>query len=255
MTKKITTTLFILFLILMPVTGVSAQSVAKGMSANGATGLNSTPTARIGWEQAKLGIDLGYKYTGASHIPMISVSFLGAAEAGITADIQSGAAGAPVSVDFLFTGKYQFFKSGNAALAGGGNLQFVNGATAGQVYLASTNAGQFFDWPANTTIVIGTTFPDFFNNYPIDFSMGFEMSLWPSVFMDLVHLLVDFANYSYSISPAGTISTARGILNAGIRIDPIKVSGFRFNIDLAGTDLLDASRGFMIGASFGFALL
>lgn len=253
MMKKITGILFFVFLSLVLITGVSAQSVIKGMSANGSTGLNSTPTARIGWEQTKLGVDIGYKYTGSSHIPAINVSFFQKAEAGFAVDIQTGGAGA--NADFLLTGKYQFYRSGNAALAAGGNVQFVNGAVAGQIYIVSTNQSDFFSWPANTTMVLGTTFPDFFTGYPIDFSMGFELSLLPSVFMDVVHLLVDFANYSYSIAPAGTISAARGILNAGIRIDPIKNAKFKFNVDLVGTDLLDTSRGFMIGATLGFAPL
>jgi len=167
-------------------------------------------------------------------------------------DIQTGAA---TTADFLLTGKYQFYRSGNAALAAGGNVQFVNGAIAGQIYMVSTNQSDFFSWPANTTMVLGTTFPNFFTGFPIDFSMGFELSLLPSVFMDIVHLLVDFANYSYSVAPAGTISAARGILNAGIRINPIQNANFKFNIDLAGTDLLDTSRGFMLGVTFGFAPL
>ena len=226
----------------------SAEGVVKGMSANGSTGLISTPTARIGWENSNLGIDVGYKFTGGSHIPMVEISFLRMAEVGVAVDIQ-GQNNVPV----LINGKFQFNKSGNTSFAMGGNLQLINSAVYGQVYVAIGSTGSFFDWPAVTTVVLGTTFPNFLTGFPIDFSMGYEMTVWPSALRDYVHMIVDFANYSYSVQPAGGIGTGRGILNAGLRIDPLKGTKFKLNIDIIGTDLLDANRGYLLGVCFGFS--
>jgi hypothetical protein len=88
--------------------------------------------------------------------------------------------------------------------------------------------------------------------FPIDFSMGFELSLFPATFKDYVHWLVDFANYSYSIEPTGANSGARGVFNSGVRIDPLKNANIKFNIDIVGTDLLDGP-GFLIAACFGWS--
>ncbi len=247
--KKLILSTVVIFLLLGGLSsGLFAQNVVKGLSANGATGLISTPTARIGWENSNLGIDAGYKYTGGSHIPIIEVSFLKMAEVGLAVDIQ-GQNNIPV----LINGKFQFNRSGDTAIAIGGNLQLVNAGTFGQIYMAISGGGSFFDWPATSTIVIGTTFPNFLTGFPIDFSMGYEMSLWPSALRDYVHLIIDFANYAYSVQPAGGIGTGRGILNAGLRIDPLKGTNFKLNIDFIGTDLLDANRGYLLGLTFGFS--
>ncbi len=247
----------VVFILLLTTFNIAlfAQSVVKGMSTNGSTGLIVSPTARIGWENATLGIDMGYKFTGASHIPMISVSAFGKAELGLAVDIQP-AANAQGATNFLITGKYQFYGGGgDPALALAGNVQVTPNAVAEQVLLVLNTKGSFFDWPASTSMAIGTTFPNFFNNFPIDFSMGFELTVWPSALKDFVHLIIDFANYSYSINPIGSMAVGRGIFNAGIRIGLLKGPKFKLNIDAIGTNLLDANRGFMIGACFGMAVM
>ncbi len=248
---------FLAFILLFIIssTGIFAQSVVKGMSANGSTGLVTSPTARIGWENTTLGVDVGYKFTGATHIPMVSVSAFGKAELGLAVDIQP-AANAQGATNFLITGKYQFYGGGgDPALALAGNVQITPNETAEQVLLVLNTKGSFFDWPASTSMAIGTTFPNFFNNFPIDFSMGFELTVWPSALKDFVHLIIDFANYSYSINPTGSMAVGRGIFNAGIRIGLLTGPKFKLNIDAIGTNLLDANRGFMVGACFGMAIM
>ncbi len=249
-TKKFSLSALILLTFLLLTTGAYAQSVVKGMSANSATGLITTPTARIGWELTNLGVDVGYKFTGSSHIPMVTISAFRKAELGFAMDFQPGGA------NYLITGKFQFYGGGsNSALALAGNVQITPLQTVEQLLLVLNTRGNFFEWPASTSMAIGTTFPAFFTSFPIDFSMGFELTLWPSALQDYVHLIIDFANYTYSINPVGSMSVGRGIFNAGLRIDPIKGSKFKLNIDVIGTNLLDAGRGFMVGACFGMAIM
>ncbi len=254
--KSLSIVLTLLLFLVVSGTGVFAQSTVKGMSTNGSTGLITSPTARIGWENATLGIDVGYKFTGASHIPMLSLSAFGKAELGLAVDIQPGGANAGGSNNFLITGKYQFYGGGsNPALALAGNVQITPNLIAEQILLVLNTKGTFFTWPASTSMAIGTTFPNFFNNFPIDFSMGFELTVWPSALKDFVHLIVDFANYSYSVNPVGSMSVGRGVFNAGIRIGLLNGPKFKLNIDAIGTNLLDANRGFMVGVCFGMAVM
>ncbi|MCL2179714.1 MAG: hypothetical protein FWB83_01170, partial [Treponema sp.] len=96
-----------------------------------------------------------------------------------------------------------------------------------------------------------------------DFGMGFDIILFPDVFGNAVHWIIDFANFSYSDNAwtnnltHGTGSAwHRGILNTGFRIDLSTIPGmnhFKVLLDLIFNDLFDAgSRSFTVGAVFGF---
>jgi hypothetical protein len=244
----------------MTIPFLNAQSL-KGMSLNGATGLFSIPTARIGWENSDFGLDLGYHTISenkASHIPAVSISLLKWVEISGAFDIQPG----DNQSDIILGAKIQF-PIQNTALAIGGNFQLINFEQhndegqidiAGQIYIAVTYSGNFFTWPAQTTFVLGSTF---MKNYPennIDFGMGFDMILLPSVLNNLVHWITDFANFSYSVDPFGADHSFRGVLNTGIRIDLSAIpalSRFKFVVDIILTDAFDSNRAYSVGLVFG----
>lgn len=256
MVKK---SLFVVLCFLFVVFGLSGQSVVKSSSINGTTGIISTPTARIGWEYSNFGVDVAYAYLFSggthSHVPSINISFLKKAEIGVAVDITP--VGGSAVTDILVNGKFQFYREGNSAFAVGGSYQAINSSGNafnhyGQIYLALSYSGNFFTWPANTSIAIGKTFSSNWD-WNIDYSMGFELTLFPEVFKNYVHWISDFGNFSYSAAPVGVNAASRGVFNTGIRIDPIKEGNFKLNFDIVGTDLLDSNRGIMAGICFGWA--
>jgi hypothetical protein len=274
--------LFRVFLLILTaglaVSGLSAQtsstsssvSSLKGMSLNGATGLYSIPTARIGWERtSNLGLDLGYhaiiKDEKATHIPKVALSLFKWVEISGAFDIQpKGHYTFDKGTDFIGGLKIQFPVT-KTAIALGGNIQALNlgnnefaRRNAGQVYLAVTYAGEFFSWPAETTVVLGKTFIEDHKDSDIDFGMGFDLILLPKVFQKYVHWITDFANFSYSVEAFGADSRSRGVLNTGLRIDLASIpalSKFKFVIDVMVTDALDDDRAFSVGAVFGIPIL
>jgi len=255
------TVVLVLLLALLVVTGVSAQSL-KGMSLNGATGLISIPSGRIGWEHsADFGFDLGYHAIidndQTAHIPKASVSLFRTLELGFAYDSQADSDNA----DMLFSGKFQLPIKKASAIAVGGNIQQLEqGGTSTnitQIYLAATYPGDFFTMPAETTFVVGKSFGDNAVDEEIDFGMGFDLMLLPDVFQGYVHWINDFANFSYSNQAIGAVANIRGVFNTGMRIDlgsSDMFRGFKFVIDAILTDALDANRAFALGITFGTAL-
>lgn len=254
----------VLLLLVTALGSVSAQRAVKGLSANGATGLYSTPTARISYEINNFGIDTGYSFIFAgpgamAHIPKITFGFLKRGEAGVAFDISTGN---PNTFNILAHGKFQFYREGSSAFAIGVNYQALHQGSNvfhhyGQVYLAVTYSGDFFGWPANTTFVIGKTFPSPTSqslDASIDVSLGFELSLFPDVFKDYIHWINEFSNYSYRAERVhGFDAASRGSFNSGIRIDPLKGTDFKLNFDIVGTDLFDGAPRLMIGMTFGWS--
>jgi hypothetical protein len=268
---------------------LGAQSL-KGMGLNGATGLYTIPTARIGWEQeSDIGLDLGYHAIMAdsqiAHIPALSLSLFHWLELSAAFDIQPEYYTNYIHNNDLLLGiKIQFPQNlirGGTSLAIGGNFQFHNLGDGSvhrpadkefgsenlvvQIYGAVSYAGNFFTMPAETTVVLGKSFiiHDAFDfnkaaeNKNIDFGMGFDLALFPRVLRNYVHLLIDFSNYTYSALPYPTAISGRGVLNAGLRIDlsvipPLR--RFKFNVDALGADLLDESRAFSFGLVFGISV-
>ena len=260
-------TILIVLLVLFASVGVFAQS-AKGMSHNGATGLISIPTARIGWDtSAEIGIDAGYHLIFAdrpdtTHIPKVGVSLFKVVEFAFAYDTQGGSKDA----DMLFNGKFELPIEGATHLALGANMQGLkakywgdNREWATQIYVAATYPGTFFKMPAETTVVFGKTFGDDAGapKKAIDFGMGFDLLLFPDKFKNYIHWISDFSNFSYSLHAIGANAWHRGTFNTGLRFDLSEVaalSKFKFVIDAQVTDLLDEDRTFVIGATFGIGL-
>jgi len=246
------------------VSNLNAQ-FQSGMSLSGATGLLSIPSGRIGWERGgpgATGFDFGYHAIisggNAAHIPKIALNFLNTLELSAAFDIQ------PQNHPSAFIGGMKVqLPLRRTALAIGGNYQIINIGRnehlyfAGQVYVAVTYAGSFFEAPAETTIVIGRTFREGGRGASIDFGMGFDMRLFPGVFGSLLHWVTDFSNFSYSVRPFRADAYHRGALNTGIRINLSTIPAFsrlRFFADIMLVDILDQNRAFAAGVTFGVPL-
>jgi hypothetical protein len=267
-----------------------AQSNAGGMSLNGVTGLIATPTAYIGWEDySDLGLDAGYHFVRGNewaptnnrkayitHIPKLSLSIMKTVEVSFAFDTMSNwTIGSPKvnPYSILFNGKVQLFRSVSTSLSMGGNFQsfrdFPLGSgksppkyayTAVQLYLVASSAGYFFGMPASTSVVVGKTFG---NEYlgigptDLDFSVGFDITVFPVTFRNYVHWLNDFSNYSYSAgwTTSGSTTKNRGSYNTGIRVLPLKNKDYKLAIDAILMEILDDDdRSFILGVTFGVAL-
>ena len=250
--------LIIFLIVLTAAVPVTAQS-AKGMSFNGATGLITIPSARIGWEKSSdFGLDVGYHAImddpDTTHISKVSVSMFNIVEAAAAYDSQVDSDNS----DMLFNAKVQLPVKSSSAVAIGMNYQslkrFDQDETATQVYLSTTYPGTFFKMPAETTVVVGKTFGDIAVDENIDFGMGFDLLLFPSTFKNYIHWINDFSNFSYSLDAFGADANYRGAFNTGIRIDMASIpslSKFKFVIDAIVTDALDENRAFALGGTFG----
>jgi hypothetical protein len=263
--KKIAALLLVMAIIIPAVT--AQTSSLKGMGFNGATGLYNVPSGRIGWEKSSiLGMDLGYHgivTNGMANIPKINLSLFKMVEVNAALDIQD-----PDYLDDTYThgllgAKFQIPIEATA-IAVGGNLQLLDSKRtgdnniAGQIYASITYPGTFFKMPAETTMMIGTTFREGRDNTSIDFGMGFDLVLLPDIFQNFIHWVTDFSNFSYSDSPWGVNAASRGSLNTGLRIDLAMIpalSDFKFVVDIIAVDLLDSNRSFAFGVVFGVPLL
>jgi len=285
--KKLIALICFLSITLIFVKSIPAQAQTsagfRGQSMNGATGLFSVPSGRIGWDKPnKFALDLGYRAVinndlGIAHIPALTMSLFGWVEISSAFDIQPRIHywnKDEKNDDLLLGLKIKLPTNAKTAIALGGNIQFINidneheyNYKAFQPYIAITYPGSFFNTSAETTIVFGKTFysdTPFPNNSNIDFGMGFDLILFPDSLKNLFHWIIDFSNFNYSDNAwpntgfYNTNSVWRGILNTGFRIDMSSIpelSKFKFLIDVIFNDLFDeGSRSFTIGAVFGFSV-
>jgi len=259
----------------------SENSSLRGMSFNGATGLFSIPTGQIGFgSPTDVGLDLGYHAIinggKATSIPMANVSLFKLVELSAAIDLQpDNTFCQDKGTDFLSGIKVQLpITSTNLAL--GGNFQSLNfnndhsanRYSAGQIYLAVTYPGNFFSWPAETTMVVGKTFcnRDGYPSWDFDYGMGFDLVILPQYLNKFVHWVTDFGNFSYSVEAFGADPYYRGVLNTGLRIDLSQIpvlSKFKAQVDVLVTDVFDdnstgygvGGRSFSIGAMFGLPIM
>ncbi len=270
---NVTTISFILLLLL----AISASANAfRAQSLGGATGLISTPTARIAWDQDTFFLDFGYHVVNddnsdkaQTHIPKITGSVFGKFEFGVAHDFQQN----EYHSDWLLNAKIQFYGKGEgSALALGINSQFLKTGLdtdadgddddsrdndAHQLYLALTYPGNILDMKVETTFVIGKTFGNTavgVRRSNIDVSIGFDLDFLPNVFKNHVHLIADFANYSYSMQPYGSNAYYRGVFNTGLRIAALKPGKYKLHFDALMLDALDSNRSWAFGVNFGMRI-
>lgn len=273
--KNTLSVLFTLLITLSFSTILHAEAF-RSPSLGGATGLISTPTSHTGWEGSKFGLDVSTHYLNNDdaygsdegyliHKALFNLGISGTnLELGLAYDDQPEWGTDDDTDDILLNAKWEFTEG----LAIGGNFQMIeinNDAVDTerndfQFYFAATYPGNFFSMPAETTIVVGHTWwgeegrGNDYHNDNIDFSMGFDLDLAPSVFKNYVHWISDFANYSYSTEPGGAISSERGAFNTGLRFALLRDRKFKLNLDVIITDALDHNRDWAIGGAFGLSL-
>jgi hypothetical protein len=271
--KRFWITGIMFFFTLIAVSNLTDQRQGRslnGMSFNGATGLYSIPSARICWERPNnFGFNLGYHMITSggmtSHIPKLNTSLFNWVELHAALDLQPpGHITSNRGNDLILGAKIQFPLT-NTALALGGNFQSLNllnndgfNHNAGQVYLALTYTGRFFNSPADTTVVFGKTFRENTSNSDIDFGMGFELMILPQYLGGLVYWVTDFSNFSYSIEPFGADAWYRGVINSGLRFDFSIIPIFqrlKFVVDIVITDAFDSNRAFSAGVVLGVPFL
>lgn len=255
-------------------TAAAHATAFSSQSIGGATGLISTPTAQVAWDGNDIAVDAGVHYLKnggtVSTTPKATICLFKRFEAGITYDMQKP--DGDNNNDLLAHAKFRFFPwngVGKSNLAIGGNYQFLKVPLGNdrhedyrcwQGYVAATYAGEFFSMPAETTLVFGKTWgkkPYHIDrdDQDIDFSMGFDLQLLPSIFQGYLHWISDFANYSYSMDARNIAdSRYRACFNTGARLAVLKDSNrFKLNIDLLYLDVLDSNRCFGMGVSGGMA--
>lgn len=229
--------------------GVSNPQSIEGSSLGGFTGHIATPSAGMFWDGSDLAISTGYTLIaergGLSHIPYMNFGLFRQLEITAAMDAKDSAQ------DLLIGAKWRFLESGTTQAAAGvlGQIQEI-GSTPGyglQLFTVSTFQGAFLNQQAITSVLIGYTFRKNMTT-DIDFSVGFDTPLLPSLFDGHVRFVFDIGNVSYSMNPSGN-DPHRGIVNAGIRLNPIQLArSLRFTLNMYGLDLLDGKdRSFGAG--------
>jgi hypothetical protein len=265
----------------MAVPTLRAQNF-KGMSFNGATGLYLIPSAYVGWGGASpFGVDVGYHIgitRRPNHVLNANVTVLRWVEVSAALDLQDdyqygGFNGN--NNDLTLGTKVQLPVFSAFVLAVGGNFQMLNLNNdrnrsepqwyrrnvdgfyhAGQIYAAITYTSNILGMETDTSIVMGKTFYDPIDS-TIDFGIGFDCILFPYYLQRIVHGIVEFSNFSYSVSCPPHFSPGRGILNLGVRLDfsalPALSKG-KVTFDALLSDSLDANRSFALGLALGLPL-
>lgn len=255
-------TLSAALIMMLSLRAVDAAAPMRSMTLGGATGLIAIPTARVAWETGNFGINFGYHNLDDdgrdnTHLPKASITLFNRLELGGTYDTQE-----ENGEDTLFHAKLRFFpwskgfSQGGSSLAIGVNHQELKGPdyTATQIYLAATNRGTFLGLPAETSFAVGKTITEDEND-DVDFGIGFNMALFPSVFRNYVNWIVEYGNFSYSLQAYAANASYRGVFNTGVRLDILKGMNMpiHWKIDLLFLDALDDNRSWGIGTVVGIA--
>ena len=233
-----------------------ADQGIHGTTVSGSAGHIVTPSADLFWDDSEFSVSSGYTMVVTrnriAHVPYVNFALFRQLEVTTALDVCEDA------FDLLVGGKWQFLDTGSTRLAFGllgQALDIGNGTDwAAQAYLTSTFQSTLFDQSALTTVLIGYTFKEDMK-FDIDFSVGFDSLLFPSVFKEYVSFVFDVGNVSYSQNASGT-SPDRGIVNAGLRLNPIGFGDLiRVSADIAGLDLLDGDdRSFAAGINLQMKL-
>jgi hypothetical protein len=270
--KKLFVLLCVLALAALPL-GAQEKPPLSVMSLNGATGLYVVPTARVAFTDANMGFNAGYHTnihkpfgggsTEMNHLIQANFSFLKMFEVSGTFDVQPKDAMGKDPNDLLTGFKFQLpFVTIPVALGSSFQYRDMGRENADhwalQIYGAVSYQSDLFGWPAETSLVVGHTFLEEGGGSNIDFGVGFDLVVLPRYLKNFLHLLIDYANFSYSADPWGADAASRGVLNTGLRVDLAQIpalSKFNFAVDIYVADAFDerdiGGRSFGLGATFG----
>ncbi len=196
------------------------------------------------------GYSIMYSSTGFSHIPFMQIGFLEDFEGAFAADIGA-------DVDLILQAKWRFLQTEGTDFGFILNGQAIDLDTsvdwAGQAGFAGTFESRLLDYPTNTTVYLGYTFSNPLTSN-VDFGMSFETPLFYDNLGEMLSLVIDFGNVSYSVDPSGGDATDRGLLNFGLRLLPIEfIKDTYVMADLRVLDIFDSSgRAASLGVNISF---
>lgn len=252
--KKILIALIIIMVVALA--PMSASATTGSATLSGSTGYIVIPSAIPVVSQKSLTFSTGYNamFAGAnqfSHIPFIQIGFARNFEAALAFDIG-------LTTDIILQAKWRFIEKNNTHFAFIINGQGINFPKDSREFAAQTGFAATFDssimnFDSVTTVYLGYTFDKTLNS-DIDFGMAFETPLWKSGTKEIMTLVMDFGNVSYSVNPSGGDSYNRGSLNFGLRLLPIEfIKNTYVMADIRLLDLFDHSgRAVSAGVSFSF---
>jgi len=235
----------------------------NSMSVGGASGMIGTPTAHTSWGGSDLALDVGTHYVDfgghAVTSPKVGITAFGALDlfgAFHAYDNEYPHDIISLGAKFRFLPLKTSSKTGSS-MAIGYFMGTFDEFAQHQIYLATSYGSDFFGMPALTTLTFGKSFGDWTADSDIDFSMGFDLDLFPDLFQGYVHWINDFGNYSHVNGfPQSGGAQGRGAYNTGVRIALLKeVKRFKLNLDALVIDALDDGRGYGIGLTFGTPIM
>ena len=232
----------------------SVFAIVASPSLGGMVGYVVVPSAEVVPSAKNPAVNTAYSatFTGsqAVHIPSLAISFSDRIETSFAVDIAD-------NTDLLLGGKWRFSKTTSSSYAAGVLLQLSDvtntNKVAAQLYVASTFESSIMDLPSKTTILLGYTFKEQLNSN-IDFALAFQTPLLPDTFKGNVDLLLDFGNVSYSTTPSAGKAENRGMVNVGLRLNPLEIlPSVYFGLDIRAMDLFDhIGRAVSIGTNITF---
>ncbi|OHD54317.1 MAG: hypothetical protein A2Y33_01310 [Spirochaetes bacterium GWF1_51_8] len=225
----------LLLLFVMIMTAGMAFAAPTFSGAEGYIAMPRVDAAHAG----RFGLSLKYNFSGLI-TPAINIVPFSGFEIGLGWDLNVNGGMNP----FLANVKFQFVKQ--AAL---GFMMEIPTASPqdfhGTIYLAweeLLSASGIVD--SSATFAVGYTFN---HGSDINFFVGIQRNL----FIPMLYLVADFSNFPYRFQGfLPHADSGRGILNIGLRL----VLAPWLSFDVAGLDLFDGNRSWMIGANFYVAL-
>ncbi len=253
MKKLLTVVIIICVTSLFP---IIASATTGSATLSGTSGYVVIPSAIPIASSKKTSFSTGYNAMFSadnkfSHIPYIQMGFAENIEAALALDIG-------LTTDILLQAKWRFIEKNTthfAFIINGQALDVSDSARyfAAQTGFAATFDSAIMDFDSKTTIYLGYTFDKTLNS-DIDFGMAFETPLWKNETNEILNIVMDFGNVSYSVNPSGGKAQDRGSLNFGLRLLPIEfIKNAYILADLRLLDLFDHSgRAISAGVSFSF---
>jgi hypothetical protein len=235
---------------------IVASASTGSATLSGTSGYVVIPSAIPITSQQKTSFSTGYTAmfsatNSFSHIPFIQMGFAKNFEAALALDIS-------LTTDILLQAKWRFLEKDKTNFAFIINGQALDVANTTRYFAAQTGFAATFDssimnFDSKTTVYLGYTFDKTLTS-DIDFGMAFETPLWKKGMNEIVNLVMDFGNVSYSVNPSGGDAQDRGSLNFGLRLLPVEFIPNGFILaDLRLLDLFDHSgRAISAGVSFSF---
>ncbi len=241
-----------MFFLLTP---LMAAATGGNTTMNGTTGSIVVPSAVPVQTPENPAVTTGYSVLystddGFAHIPFLQIAFLDDFEAAFAADIGN-------DVDLILQGKWRFLTSEAtdfAVILNGQALGVGSSLTwAGQAGFTGTFNSRLLDYPTLTSVYLGYTFEDPLTSN-IDFAMSFETPIFADDLGEMLSLVIDFGNVSYSTDPSAGDADDRGLLNFGLRLLPIEFFKDTYVMaDLRILDIFDDSgRAASLGVNISF---